>query len=300
MHSLASSLQENWQFDAAGGLSVSGSAVSTRHGHRSVHTAGLRLIMLLEGSLSVRFGREAFRLTQRGDLGAEVLLVNLNREDEFERLEDDYAFERKICMLIPAGWLAARGELGGALADFRREHLAVARWRAGPALANLAARLLAAREDGGLQDKLQRESMALQLLAELLAMLGSAVTLLPYGHTGKRLLQIRTLLDSGAANDWSLERIAAEACMSPATLQRHFRRAYGSSVCDYLRLQRLQQARRRLEHGEATVMAAALDAGYSSPANFSTAFRRVFGMPPRDCLPAAASSKACRQELCPM
>jgi AraC-like DNA-binding protein len=89
----------------------------------------------------------------------------------------------------------------------------------------------------------------------------------------------RELLDSGAADSWTLADIALELGLHENTLQRRFREAHGCTVFDYLRRRRLDRARTALREG-ATVTDAALAAGYGNPANFATAFKRLFGLSP--------------------
>jgi AraC-like DNA-binding protein len=55
----------------------------------------------------------------------------------------------------------------------------------------------------------------------------------------------------------------------------------GRSVFEYIRLERAFAA---LRSGEASVQHASDLAGYASPANFATAFRRRFGLTPRDAM----------------
>lgn len=57
--------------------------------------------------------------------------------------------------------------------------------------------------------------------------------------------------------------------------------AFGTTVFDYLRRNRLLRARDALERDRCSIIAAAELAGYTSPANFATAYRRQFGMTPR-------------------
>ncbi|WP_339782023.1 helix-turn-helix domain-containing protein [uncultured Thalassospira sp.] len=54
--------------------------------------------------------------------------------------------------------------------------------------------------------------------------------------------------------------------------------AYGTTVMDFMCETRLQMARDAMDKDGLTIGQAAYLAGYSSPANFSTAFKRVFGM----------------------
>jgi AraC-like DNA-binding protein len=64
-------------------------------------------------------------------------------------------------------------------------------------------------------------------------------------------------------------------------LQRQFRSVYGTTVFEFLRECRLQRARQALERDGITVGQAALLAGYTSAANFATAYRRRFGLAPK-------------------
>ena len=93
--------------------------------------------------------------------------------------------------------------------------------------------------------------------------------------------RLTELLDSGAADDLSLAGIAREIGCNATTLQRQFRALRGLSVFEYQRQRRLQQAREALERDGVSVSEAAWRAGYSSPANFATAFKRQFGVSPR-------------------
>lgn len=67
-------------------------------------------------------------------------------------------------------------------------------------------------------------------------------------------------------------------------LQRLFRVSEGCSVFEYVRVKRLEAALAALSAGATTVKEASLIAGYSSAANFATAFRRQFGMTPTEAL----------------
>ena len=89
------------------------------------------------------------------------------------------------------------------------------------------------------------------------------------------------LLDSGEADSWSLDHIARETGVNATTLQRQFRSLKGMTVFEYQRGRRLNSAREALEREGATVTEAAWRAGYNSPANFATAFKRQFGISPR-------------------
>lgn len=71
--------------------------------------------------------------------------------------------------------------------------------------------------------------------------------------------------------------------MSPSGLRSKFRATYGLSVFGYLRKCRLNLAWHYLEQGY-SVQQAAHRSGYRHATNFATAFRRQFGVSPKNVL----------------
>ena len=80
----------------------------------------------------------------------------------------------------------------------------------------------------------------------------------------------------------SLEALAREAGLSESTLKRGFRQVFGTTVFDHLRALRMERAKQLLQSGDATVIEAATLVGYSNPSNFAAAFRRQFGLNPKE------------------
>jgi AraC family transcriptional regulator len=74
--------------------------------------------------------------------------------------------------------------------------------------------------------------------------------------------------------------LARYAGFSPHHFHRVFRGMVGESVMGYVRRLRLERAALRLKHGEASVSAVAIDAGYGSHEAFTRAFRDRFGVVP--------------------
>lgn len=79
------------------------------------------------------------------------------------------------------------------------------------------------------------------------------------------------------------QTLARELGMSVSTLQRLFKAAYGMSVMEFTRTERLKLARCLLLQGGLTVGEAGYRAGYTTASNFSAAFQRTFGYPPSAC-----------------
>lgn len=97
---------------------------------------------------------------------------------------------------------------------------------------------------------------------------------------GTRIRAVITWLGYRFAEPVSIDQIAAEAGMSPATLHRHFSAATGMSPLRYQKQLRLLSARRQLLTGDATAAQVAHTVGYTSATQFSREYRAFHGLPP--------------------
>jgi len=132
-----------------------------------------------------------------------------------------------------------------------------------------------------LRKNLVLEGLALQLLAfGLPEHEDSQPRKLLSGREQKRLESVRQLLEFAPAEHYSLEDLAERAAMSSSSLRTKFRATYGVTIFDYLRRCRLELGRSYLERGY-SVQQAAHCTGYRHSTNFATAFRRHFGVTPR-------------------
>ncbi|MEQ9861917.1 AraC family transcriptional regulator [Pectobacterium cacticida] len=97
-----------------------------------------------------------------------------------------------------------------------------------------------------------------------------------------RMLKVRNKLVTELDCNHCLCDLARDVGISVSALKSKFQAVMGQSVFSFLRDQRLTRARQGLESEGWTVKQAAYYVGYQHPSNFSTAYRRKFGMPPRD------------------
>jgi AraC-like DNA-binding protein/quercetin dioxygenase-like cupin family protein len=81
---------------------------------------------------------------------------------------------------------------------------------------------------------------------------------------------------------WSADELARLAGMSVARFYRSFRQTTGSSPIDWLRRERINLAKRRLQESEASIKSVADQAGYNSPFFFSRDFKRYTGQSPSE------------------
>lgn len=246
--------------------------------------AGINLVFLLAGEAEACFGPQRVRLAAQGQAG-DATLLSLATAERFSRQSRRGRYERKVAISLAPQWLDDSGFDSGALADFRAQHLALVQWRPSLRALNLAEQMLAVPLLNPALHRLYLESRALELVAEGLAQLESVTPALPGSQPSirafKKLRELREWLDSGAADKLSLQEIARHAGCNAHCLQEQFRAAFGATVFDYLRTRRLHAARVALETQGISIGEAAFLAGYSSAANFATAFRRCFGISPK-------------------
>ena len=144
---------------------------------------------------------------------------------------------------------------------------------------------------GGIPRKLFFESRALELIAYQLQQLSDDSHKPPpdgyrlHPSDRKRTVLARDLLVSNLENPPGLSQLAREAGMSHPKLNRCFRQLYGMTVFEYLRTERLNQARQMLDHG-LNVTETAYAVGYDSLSHFSQAFKKQFGSSPSRCIGA--------------
>jgi len=80
----------------------------------------------------------------------------------------------------------------------------------------------------------------------------------------------------------SLLTLAHRVGLNDFKLKRGFREVYQTTVFGYVRMLRMEKALSLLEAGEMNVGEVASATGYSNFGHFSEAFRKRFGVSPRD------------------
>lgn len=191
--------------------------------------------------------------------------------------------ERMVGLLLMPQWLENHGLLSMDIRAGWGRHLSYRRWRPSARATTLANQLLRQGTQANPLQQLLCESKALELVAEALDFLAcdqpESAGLRP--DEFRRVSRLKVFLDSGEADRLDLAAIAQYAGCNANSLQQWFRQAYGKTIFDYLRESRLRRAARLLEQDGISVGQAAEVAGYNSQSNFSTAFRRCFGICPK-------------------
>ncbi|MFQ4146034.1 AraC family transcriptional regulator [Chlorogloeopsis sp. ULAP02] len=103
-------------------------------------------------------------------------------------------------------------------------------------------------------------------------------------ETINSIYHAKEILLSSLENPPSLWDLAQTVGVSERTLRRGFQELFNTTVFGYLTSQRMEKAKNLLCSGKVTVAEVAMMVGYSNCSHFAAAFKRQFGITPRDCL----------------
>lgn len=256
-----------------------------------VHAEGVTISLFLDGMADVTLGDRRFLLGPAATGGAiEGVMIARGEPDLFRRRGRQGMHVRKVNVSLPFDWLDGEGleDIAGhgAVRALVRDHLSSARFRPSARLLALAEQVLRPPAHGALLTALHLESRVLEIAAEALGLLGQDPPksepsgLLP--REQRRMWEVHDFLEARLDSDFTLEDVARAAGMSANRLQRLFRAAFGMTVFEYVRSRKLEGARQALQEEGLSVSEAAYRAGYTSSANFATAFRRAFGVSPKE------------------
>ncbi len=128
------------------------------------------------------------------------------------------------------------------------------------------------------------EARALEILGRFFqqiradASAGAAAGLRPRDR--RMALQARDMLDAMLGEPPSLGQLAREVGTHQAKLMRIFKAVHGTTISGYMENARMERARDLLVNQGLPVTQVAFEMGYQHPGNFTTAFKRHFGILP--------------------
>lgn len=274
-------------------------------------TPGLHVVLLLEGALDLWYGERpvALRTAARRAAPALVraplaqarlrpqsrpqsLLFNAVEPDTFRRRFSKGRYARRLSLGVSGDWLAQLEAASGAampahLDSLLSTHLSMRVGQPTPRAAALAEQIVRPPAYQSILQAIYLESRVLDLLGEVFEPLQSvtpagvpdSAVLGPRDY--RRMADLRAFLGSEAAQRLSLDAIARHAGMNANAMQRQFRAVFGTTIFDFLRENNLQRARLALERDAISVKQAAVLAGYAGAENFATAYKRRFGVTPK-------------------
>lgn len=255
---------------------------------------GLHLVVLLEGSVDVAFGGERLQMqvapctASQAHAQARGAIVHSRPGDMFTRQWRRGKYERKLSISVEPQWFVQQTMALDAPALLRQwtqgQQLVIRPWQPSPRAVAVAEQIIQLAREGAAPVLLA--SRTLELVHEALQSLAvqepceAAATMLGV-REHRRMARLKAMLDSGEQPFQPLADMARTLGLSGSALQRQFRQIHGTSIDEYRREQRLERAWAQLEQTGCRVCEVAHAAGYTSAANFSTAFKRRFGISPK-------------------
>ena len=259
---------------------------------------GLTISVLLEGEISGTLDGNAF--CHRAAPQPIGCVWTLAHPTQLVRHIHKGERVRKVNVSIGPNWIAGLfapdAARDPAFETLLTHHLSRSTWSPSEASLNSAEAILREVGDNSVAGRLSVEMRAFGIVREALTTLwAEGPTANEAAGSGDaegnctlkdaaRARLAKAHIDAHLGNDLTLEEIAAAASMSVSTLQRIFRAQYGMTVIAYLRARRLDLARKLLSVDGLSIQQTAHQVGYTSAANFTTAFRRQFGFPPSRCM----------------
>ncbi len=277
---------------------VDSNIVSTAH-------SAILITILLEGKLTFGYDDLEFDLDASNE--PQGVVVNLAKPANFRRslIQDNKM--NKVNILVKPQWIEPRLSDHCSSKSFLDSHKAFYELELNPDIIQLTNRLTSQATPTNFQDKLVVETLTQQLIAQTLSQMPiqccqectsedtstSANSIfqdvgldennddvpVAKGFDAK-IEDIISYIEINLDQPLSLESIASKFSMSISNLQRRFKQSYNLTINGYIRHRRLDIARQHLERGLVSITEAAYEAGYQHPSNFTSAFKKAFGVPP--------------------
>lgn len=108
----------------------------------------------------------------------------------------------------------------------------------------------------------------------------------------EKIQEVKQYVEQNLARIHSVEDVANGVGLRVFRLKSVFRRAYGSTLFDYITEERMKKAMDLLIDPETSVRHVSAKVGYRNQANFTVAFRRHYGYPPSATRPGFAYRSA--------
>ncbi|MCK5777402.1 MAG: helix-turn-helix transcriptional regulator [Rhodospirillales bacterium] len=246
--------------------------------------AALTIAVFLEGVVTMELDGKRIALGNSDGPSGHVWVVSAQCSSR--SVSQEGARVRMVLVSAPRRWIEQylNGSPGdNQIARWLCSHGEETRWTPSKRVLALCEQILNPPRAPLAIQRMRIESKALEIFSEGLATIaGVSEAELSTGSVRAigRAQTIRRYLVDHIDEDLSLKDIAREVGFSVESMQRAFKTAYNSTIGEFVREYRLHQARQALISEGISVSEAAYRARYANPANFSTAFKRLFGVAP--------------------
>ncbi|MCG8491766.1 MAG: AraC family transcriptional regulator [Sneathiellales bacterium] len=274
-------------FSTAIDLHSSDTVEVENHEVEAVLPPALTVCVLLEGKLECAFGD--FETVLDATEGPKAYIWAYGRPIQWRRKIQAGMRIRKVNISIEADWL--RRQINkGMFVDQEIDCLFqnpfdIHQWTPSSKITTLTSQVILQGQSDTLLHSIRRESKSLEILGEAFEHFAkSEQEVIPDGkqRTLSRAELVRDFIERQDMTQLNLAHISKELGFSVSSMQSSFKQAYEMTIMDYVRERCLIKAYEALDKDQVSIAEAAFIAGYNSPANFSTAFKRHFGVSPSE------------------
>jgi len=254
------------------------------HEARAVLEPAITCSLILKGKAEGSIGGVNFTLD--GAEQAAGYIWSMNEPMLWTRTIKKDSHVRKVNITVDRKWLLQEisanpdDDLSKYLGALLIGPLVIQNWVPTKRALSLAEQMLQLSDASPLLQKMHMESKALEILCEALESMNSTTVKAEQPQTIDKAQLIRGYIEEHVGETLTLGSIAKALGMAVNTMQRLFKQSYNMTIMDYLRERRLEIAKEAMERDGLTIAQAAFMAGYNSPANFATAFKKVYGFSP--------------------
>ncbi len=251
----------------------------------------LCLSFFLEGNIEAYIGDDPIPMPvfdQKTQLWQPVASIFSQRKTElFKRYAKRGSHIKKIVISISHDWLKKFTNNSpeiDVIRQFADTHLARTNWTPSSHAIAMVEQIIASGHMPDVLRTLYIESRVLILIEEAFRQLLSyqeperLSNIRPQDR--ERLKTVEQHLKSHLGHQVSAKELANAVGVSINSLQRLLTKTYGMSASKFIRTFMLEKARTLMERDGISIAEAAYLAGYNSPANFATAFKKCFGFSP--------------------
>ncbi|TQS72537.1 helix-turn-helix transcriptional regulator [Rhodobacteraceae bacterium] len=234
-------------------------------------TPKCQLLILLSGRHVFDIGAQRFDLDAR--ITPAALMMAIHTPTTLRHIESNGHPYRKLAIATPLEWAVRMGSLPQAL---QLAGNGFWQWAPDKDTIALATQIIAPPPQGGSASSgLYRMSRGMELLRRIVSEAAPQE-----GGLATVAERTRLYLRRHLARDVDLAELERHLGLNRRSLQRRFKAAFGVTICEYMRQERLALAYRALSEDGVTIAQAAFAARYRSPENFTTAFKRQFKLTP--------------------
>jgi len=252
----------------------------------------LCITILLEGKLD--FGYDDLDFIYDAAEKQRGVVVSLTRAVSFRRTLYKNNQVTKLNIILPHEWIINRIRSDDNFSQLISQHLAHFELQLTNEILSLTSDIIKSSGPKTIIEQMNLESLTQQLLVQIFMQLNDATSVIKQQDNEKNINEIKTYdpvldklvsyIEANLNQELSVAHLAKYAAMSISSLQHKFKKSLGISVLSYIRRRRLNIAKQQLEASLMTISEAAYNAGYRHPSNFTSAFKKVFGIPPQDLI----------------